>query len=113
VVVFFNMKLTITSLYWYVILFITFVAWQKQEGDITYLTDEFLFPEDPDDPFFELPMTTEQRSKRTAVKHRFRLWPNGVVPYKISDNYTGALDLVSESNRYNLIVFHSFIFCRK
>ena len=65
------------------------VAWQKQEGDITYLTDKFLFPEDPDDPFFELPVTAEQRSKRAAVKNRYRLWPNGVVPYVISTAYTG------------------------
>lgn len=64
-------------------------AWQKQEGDITYLTDKFLFPEDPDDPFFELP--AEQRSKRAAVKNRYRLWANGVVPYIISDAYTGIM----------------------
>ena len=62
-------------------------------GDITYLTDKFLLPEDPDDPFFELPVTAEQRSKRAAVRNRYWLWPNGVVPYKISDSdeYTGVL----------------------
>ena len=64
-------------------------AWQKQEGDITYLTDKFLWPEDPDDPFFELP--AKSRSKRAAVKNRYRLWPNGVVPYVMSDSYTGIL----------------------
>ena len=67
----------------------TSAAWQKQVGDITYLTDKFLLPEDPDDPFFELPVTAEQRSKRAAVKNRYRLWPNGVVPYVISTAYTG------------------------
>ena len=62
-------------------------------GDIAYLTDNFLLPEDPDDPFFELPVTAEQRSKRAAVRSRYKLWPNGVVPYKISDaeEYTGVL----------------------
>ena len=63
------------------------VAWQKQVGDITYLTDKFLFLEDPKDPFFELP--AEQRSKRAAIKFRSRLWTNGVVPYIISNDYNG------------------------
>ena len=71
------------------IFFITSAAWQKQEGDITYLTDKFLWPEDPDDPFFELP--AKSRSKRAAVKNRYRLWTNGVVPYIISDSYTGII----------------------
>lgn len=69
-----------------------YIAWQKQEGDITYLTDKFLWPEDPDDPFFELPAAAgEQRSKRAAVKNRYRRWTNGVVPYIISDAYTGTV----------------------
>ena len=63
-------------------------AWQRQEGDITYLTDKFLFPEDPDDPFFTLP-ANGQRSKRAAVKDRYRLWQNGVIPYVLSTNYSG------------------------
>ena len=69
----------------------SYSAWQKQEGDITYLTDKFLLPEDPDDPFFERPTTdSAQRSKRAAIKNRHRLWANGVVPYVISDAYTGS-----------------------
>ena len=67
-----------------------FVAWQKQEGDITYLTDKFLFPEDLDDPFFTLP-ANGQRSKRAAVKDRYKLWPNGVIPYEISSAYDGTM----------------------
>ena len=71
-------------------------AWQKQEGDITYLTDKFLWPEDPDDPFFELPAAaSEQRSKRAAVKNRLRLWTNGVVPYIMSDAYTGMRTIIT------------------
>lgn len=62
-------------------------AWQKQEGDITYLTDKFLLPEKPDDPFYTL--SNGHHSKRAAIKNRYRLWVNGTVPYVISSSYTG------------------------
>ena len=64
-----------------------YAAWQKQEGDITYLTDKFLFPEDDNDPFYQVP--SDKRSKRAAIKDRYRLWKNGVVPCVISTAYTG------------------------
>ena len=63
-------------------------AWQKQVGDITYLTDKFPFIEDEDDPYHEVP-AAEQRSKRAAVRNRYWLWKNGVIPYVISNSYTG------------------------
>ena len=85
-----NVATTFLIIY-YLLIFIALAAWQKQEGDITYLTDKFLFPEDLDDPFFERPTTdSAQRSKRAAVRNRYKLWKNGVVPYILSDNYTGS-----------------------
>ena len=62
-------------------------AWQKQEGDITYLTDKFLMPEDLSDPFYTRPI--DHRSRRAAIKNRYRLWVNGTIPYIISPHYTG------------------------